>query len=44
MRKFKTKLALLIAVVAIVSALGGAVHWSKSTDDGTETNAVHWGG
>ena len=44
MRHAKKKLALLLAIVATVSALGGAVHWSSVTpgDDATP-NAVHWG-
>lgn len=43
MRNWKTKLALLLAIVAVVSAIGGGVHWkSVAVGDGTDTEAVHW--
>jgi len=44
MRTVKRKLALLLAIVAVVSALGGGVHWSSAPgDELVSPDAVHWG-
>jgi hypothetical protein len=43
MRNVKKKLALLLAIVAVASAIGGGVHWSSIAPEDESPTAVHWG-